>query len=162
MTNKISSDTVEWKNIPTQEDIDNYVGFVYIIRNKFRNKFYVGQKLFHTKIRRKPLKGTKRVRLDKVESKWRTYWGSSKQLLDDIKSDGAYNFEKQILYLCSSKSVLNYIELFLQLHLRALEVDNSYNRIVNVRIGASTIANYDEEISYIIDDIRTKDFPIEL
>ena len=56
-------------------DIDDFQGFVYLIRNKTTDKKYIGRKYFYS-IRK--VKGKKkRVR---SESDWKKYYGSSKEL----------------------------------------------------------------------------------
>ena len=56
----------DWINIP--EDISKYQGFIYRITNLKTGKYYIGKKFYWRRIRRKPLKGYKRVRIDRVES----------------------------------------------------------------------------------------------
>ena len=48
--------------------IDESVGFIYKVTSKKDKKFYYGIKKFKKRIRRKPLKGKKRVRIDAVGS----------------------------------------------------------------------------------------------
>ncbi len=47
----------------------------------------------------------------KVESDWQTYWGSSKELLNDVKELGNEHFECIILQLCKTKKELTYFEI---------------------------------------------------
>ena len=51
-------------------------GFIYEIINTINNKKYIGKKQMVRKIKRKPLKGKKRKRIDFIESDWKTYTGS--------------------------------------------------------------------------------------
>ena len=60
-------------------------GFIYEITNLTNNRKYIGKKQMVRKIRRKPLKGKKRKRIDYIESDWKTYTGSSDILNEDIK-----------------------------------------------------------------------------
>jgi hypothetical protein len=95
------------------------------------------------------LKGKKRVRLDVVESDWKSYMGSSQELLDDIKSDGLMNFEKSIICLCDSKAMLNYMELHYQMEHNVLLRDDYYNNIINIRLHSSTLRKNKKEISHL-------------
>jgi len=125
--------TNEWKNQPT--DISKYHGFVYQIINLANGKKYIGKKCFWNKIRRKPLKGKKRVRLDVRESNWKKYWGSSKQLLADIEELGEDKFMRVILRCFYNKFDLAYQELKLQVDNEVLFKDDYYNNCIQVRLG---------------------------
>jgi hypothetical protein len=61
-----------------------------------------------------------------VESDWKKYWGSSKELLADVKLLGEDKFERLIISICYTKKTLTYSELFYQIHHNVLVVD-SYN-----------------------------------
>ena len=111
-------------------------GFIYKITNLETNKFYIGKKVFvynkKKKLTKKELaeqSGPGRKSTSKVvqtESDWKTYWGSSKELLSDVKLLGEDKFEKLILITCHSKKSLTYYELFYQVHYNVLQVE-SYN-----------------------------------
>lgn len=116
-----------------ETDIGNYIGFVYIIHNITKDKFYIGKKNFFKIIKRKPLKNKKRGRSDKVFSDWENYCGSSKELTEDIENGDVLN--KTILKLCTSKASMTYYELKYQLEHDALFKDNYYNGIINVRLS---------------------------
>ena len=49
-----------------------------------------------------------------VESDWKSYWGSSKELLNDVKALGEDHFECIILKLCRTKKELTYYEMHYQ------------------------------------------------
>lgn len=86
---------------------EQYYGFVYVIVNKTNQKQYIGKKLFwHQKTRQ--VKGKKKRYL--AESDWRKYFGSSKDLLQDIQTLGEENFSREILHLCNSKGDCSYYE----------------------------------------------------
>jgi hypothetical protein len=61
------------------------------------------------------------------ESDWRSYWGSSKELQQDVKELGAEFFECVILKLCKDKKELTYYELHYQCTNECLLSYNSYN-----------------------------------
>ena len=113
--------------------------FVYLITNLTDNKKYVGKKLAKFKTTKKPLKGRKNKRRGTKESDWKTYWGSSEQLQDDVLKLGEHRFTREILHYCSSRGVASYIEAQEQFDRKVLETDDYYNGIINVRIGGSKI-----------------------
>ena len=121
------------------EDLDlneSSFGFIYEITNLITNKKYIGKKQIQSKIRRKPLKGKKRVRIEYKQSDWKSYTGSSNDLNDDIKKYGKENFTFNILKICDSKWELAYFECKIQLERDVLLKDDYYNGIINVRIGS--------------------------
>jgi len=113
----------------------NMFGFVYEITNKVSGKKYIGKKQCIRKIKRKPLKGKTRNRIDHKESDWKTYTSSSNELNEDIQKHGKENFEFRILKVCGSKWELGYEEIKEQISRDVLRRDDYYNGIINVRIG---------------------------
>ena len=120
-----------------EEQINGYYGFVYIITNLETNKFYIGKKAF---IHNKKKKLTKKeiaehtgaghkptTRVDQVDSGWKSYYGSSKELLADIKLLGENKFERAILCLAKNKKQLTFFELSEQIIYGVLFTDTSYN-----------------------------------
>lgn len=97
------------------------VGFVYIIHNITKDKFYVGKKLFMSK----RLKSV-------IESDWKTYTGSNIELNTDIKSGD--NINKTILHLCKSKGTMSYLEITEQIQRNALLDDRYYNKFIGCKI----------------------------
>jgi len=103
---------------------EDYLGFVYKITNTTNSKFYIGKKFFWYNKKKKLTKkqlaeqtgpGRKpTTEIVKVESDWKTYWGSSKELLKDIKELGEDKFECIILKLCKNKKQLTYYEMHYQ------------------------------------------------
>ena len=113
--------------------------FVYLITNLTNHKKYVGKKLAKFKTTKKPLKGRKNKRRGTKESDWKTYWGSSAQLIDDVEKLGEHRFTREILYYCPSRGTASYLEAQEQFERKVLETDEYYNGIINVRIGGSKI-----------------------
>ena len=111
--------------------------FVYLITNTTNGMMYVGKKLSKFKTTKKPLKGRKNKRRGTKESDWRTYWGSSDKLNEDVEQLGPENFTREILYLCKGRGEMSYIEAKEQFDRRVLETDEYYNGIINVRVGGS-------------------------
>ncbi len=114
---------------------ENMFGFIYEITNKVNGKKYIGKKQCIRKIKRKPLKGKTRNRIDHKESDWKTYTSSSNELNEDIQKYGKDNFEFRILKVCGSKWELGYEEIKEQISRDVLRRDDYYNGIINVRIG---------------------------
>ena len=114
-------------------------GFVYLITNLTNDRKYIGKKLARFKTTKPPLKGRKNKRRGTKESDWRSYWGSSDNLLADVETLGEDKFTREILHFCPSRGVLSYIEAKEQFDRRVLETDEYYNGIINVRVGSSKI-----------------------
>ena len=110
----------------TSEDIQKYVGFVYVIIRKDSGRCYIGRKYFHTL--RKEKGKTKRVR---KESDWKKYYGSSTDLLSDVKELGKENFQRVILSLHTTKGDVNYEEVKQQFLNNVLEDAKYYNDNIN-------------------------------
>ncbi len=126
----------------TPINIKDYVGFVYVITNLHTNKKYIGQKLFWKRVKRKPLKGQKRIRRCKVESDWKNYYSSSKALQSDLRILGKKMFGRKILMLCNSKAEMNYEETRLQFEHQVLLSPSWYNGMINCRISKNQIPDY--------------------
>jgi hypothetical protein len=115
----------------SEDDIGDSYGYVYLIKNLTNNKQYIGKKFF-SKAGYKTVKG-KRKKIRKP-SDWLTYWGSNKQLNEDVKTLGEHNFSREILYLCKSRSECAYLELREQIDRRVLESEDFYNDWIMVKI----------------------------
>jgi hypothetical protein len=114
---------------------DNTFGFIYEIKNTVTNRMYIGKKQCCSKVRRKPLKGKKRSRIDYKVSDWRSYTGSSTDLNADILKYGKDKFVFTIIRACDSKWALAYYEIKEQIRRDVIMSDAYYNGILNVRIG---------------------------
>ncbi len=124
---------------------DDCVGFVYLITNNQSGRKYIGKKLAKfSKTTQKTVKlknGTKkkkRIRT-KVDSDWRTYYGSNDQLNKDVAELGTDNFTREILYFCKSKAECSYIEAREQFTNKVLESADWYNGHIQVRVHGSHI-----------------------
>lgn len=121
----------------SDEDVQGYVAFVYLITNLQNGKKYVGKKLL-TKTRTKKIKGKIRKKKVVTESDWREYYGSNLELHGDISTFGAENFEREILDLCKSRGTANYLEAKYQFLFGVLEKpDEWYNEQIRVRVHRS-------------------------
>jgi hypothetical protein len=138
------------KAITKIEDLPNYEnlkGFVYKITDKTTGKFYIGKKSLHhnrkTKITKKEIKETgtrKKTKRVTKESDWLKYWGSCKELKDDIKTFGVSNYKREILVLCCTNKFLSYCEFAHQIKMDVLTA-NSYNGNIMGRYYAKDMIN---------------------
>jgi hypothetical protein len=131
---------------PVEEIDEKYTGFVYLITNCVTGKNYNGKnltKFSKTNVRTVQLKnGTKKKKKirSKIESDWKTYWSSSKEVIDDVKTLGEDKFTREILMFCLSKGTASYFEAKFQMQNEVLEhPDMWYNGIVNCRVHRSHI-----------------------
>jgi len=130
---------MEWtyQGKPVDSIPEGVIGFVYLITNLTNDKKYIGKKLTQFKKTRPPLKGKTRKRRTTAESDWRDYWGSSDYLNEDVNVLGTDKFTREILYYCTSKAELSYLEAKEQFDREVLLTDEYYNGIINCRIGGS-------------------------
>lgn len=125
-----------------EEQIGTAVGFVYEIHDQFNSRYYIGKKLF---TKSKTYQKNKKKKRKRVGSDWDSYYGSNKDLQEEVKLRGESYFTKTILRLCYSKSELNYYETK-EIFLRdALLRTDYYNSWVSVRINANTLINIREK-----------------
>jgi hypothetical protein len=112
------------------------VGFVYLITRKSDGKFYIGKKRLKFK-RSKVIKGKKK-RFE-VDSDWRTYYGSSDALKEDVKTLGEAAFHREILHVCKSLSECSYRETEEIFARRALLREDCYNSWCSCKIHAAHV-----------------------
>jgi len=134
---------MEWKNLP--ENRESIHSFVYLIRNNHpevvndptKKRYYIGSKVCLKRVKRPPLKGSKRNRITYKDNDVDKYWGSSKELLSDIEKYGIEHFSREVIELCNSKFHLKFAELDWQMKCKALFDPRYYNGIINVRLSRS-------------------------
>jgi hypothetical protein len=130
-------------------DLEEWIGFVYIIENKLNNRKYVGQKLLWfatTKYKKNPKTGKRKKIKGRKVSDWQTYYGSSEHLKADVAIMGADNFSRTILKFCKATGELTYEELKEQMYRKVLESDEYYNGIIQVKIHKSHVPKPKTEI----------------
>jgi hypothetical protein len=113
-----------------------YYGYIYITTNKLNGKFYIGKKAYTHKKKRKLTKkelaeytgkGRKpKYEITYVDSGWKDYLGSSRELLDDVEKYGKENFKVKILKNCKTRKSLSYWEVAYQIKYDVLRKD-TYN-----------------------------------
>ena len=113
------------------ESPDDYFGFVYLITNIKTGKKYIGRKYFG-KTRRVKKKGSKRRRVIRKDSDWRTYIGSSKVLQESIIKRKS-NFKFEILAFGKTKGQVNYIEENLHHKFHVSVSEEFYNDCIGPR-----------------------------
>lgn len=138
------------KVITKLEDIPNnehVIGFVYKITHVTTGKFYIGKKsLFASRKtaiskKEKATTGTrKRTKTVVKQSNWLSYFGSCKELSEEVLRNGAHNYKREILELCCTKKYLNYCELAHQVKMDVL-TSNSYNGNILGRYFARDMQN---------------------
>lgn len=110
-------------------------GFIYKITCLITGKKYIGKKQCKSILKRKPLKGKKNKRHEVIETDWKIYTSSSRELNEDILKYGKDNFEFEIIEICDSKFALAYREAKIQFDEEVLLRDDYYNGIINLRVS---------------------------
>ena len=125
------------KEILSLEDLpqDTY-GFIYISIHQPTGRSYIGKKsLFHNvkkKLTKKQLveqtgRGRKpTTEIIQKESDWKTYYGSTKPILDLLKEGKQEEFTREILQLVPNKKLLTYYECKYLFMLGVIEKQDGY------------------------------------
>lgn len=119
---------------PTEEELSEYVGFVYLITELDTNKKYIGKKFFWSVRKLPPLKGQKRKRTVKKQSDWEDYFGSSDELKQLVEQKGHDAYRRDILKLCRTKGECSYYEAKYQFEKDVLLRDDYYNEFIGCKI----------------------------
>ena len=123
-----------------ESQLEDYIGFVYVITNETNGRRYLGKKLLKFK-RTKKVKGKKKKLL--VDSDWRDYWGSNKVLIEEVKALGPEKFKREILRLCKARGEMNYFEAKYQFDSSVLESDLWYNEWIMVKVHRAHLKKVD-------------------
>jgi len=116
------------------ETPEEFQGFVYIITELDTGKKYIGKKNFwKPKVLPKNSKRNRRVRT-RVESDWRTYYGSNTSLQTLKESKGSENYRRDIIRLCETKGEMSYYEAKAQFDNDVLFSDEWYNEFIGCKI----------------------------
>ena len=117
--------------------IEGFESFVYLIERLNIEEddrspiFYIGKKNFYSRRKENGKKTT-------FESDWQSYYGSSDDLLLDVKRYGKSNFKRSILHFCRTQGDSGYLEIQEQMNRKVLYRDSTgfrlyYNKNINSR-----------------------------
>lgn len=134
----------QWINETGEEITPEHYGFIYEIINLQSGKRYIGRKYF-TRAHTKVIKGKKKK--SRQESNWETYYGSNKQLLEDIKTIGKESFVRKIIHLAKSRSECSYYESKEIFQRDALLSEDYYNQWISCRIQSAHLKTKDSKDS---------------
>ena len=128
-----------YENKPFEDTPEEYQGFVYCITELDTGKKYIGKKFFW-KPKTLPITKTRKRRVKtRVESDWRSYYGSSDAVKQLVESKGQDGFKREILRLCKTKGECSYYEAKLQFENDVLLSDEYYNSFIGCKIHAKHI-----------------------
>lgn len=126
--------TLDGANV-TDEMVEGYVAFVYLITNTETGRKYIGKKRLQFIKTRSVKKKKKRF---KVPSDWKEYYGSSKELCQDVETLGAAKFKREVLRLCKTLGESTYYEAYEQFTRKVLLCpDEYYNEWIMCKIRRS-------------------------
>lgn len=111
-----------------------YQGFVYLIEELDTGMKYIGKKFFWKPKILPVTKTRKRRKKTIVESDWKSYYGSNKELKEKI-GDGS-NYRRTILRLCRTKGECSYYEAKYQFENDVLLREDYYNELIQCRINS--------------------------
>lgn len=130
------------KDIP--KEFIEFEHFIYKITCKVNGRFYIGKKILFnnkkiklSKKKRKELKTRRLFEYKKVESDWLNYYGSSKELLEEINILGIDKFDREIIQFVKNKRQATAWELYWIIKSDALISDLGYNGNILGRIFKS-------------------------
>ena len=121
------------------ETPEEFQGFVYMVTEKDTGKKYIGKKFFWKPKILPVTKSRKRRVRTRVESDWRTYYGSNKEVQTLVESKGKDNYKREILRLCKTKGECSYYEAKLQFQYDVLLSDEFYNEFIGCKIHSKHI-----------------------
>jgi hypothetical protein len=125
-----------YENKEYDETPDEYQGFVYLITELDTGKMYVGKKFFWKPKTLPITKSRKRRVKTRVESDWRTYYGSSITVQNLVEKKGLDNWKREILKLCKTKGECSYYEAREQFARDVLLSTEYYNEFIGCKIHA--------------------------
>ena len=122
---------------PDDDLLKEYHGFVYEIEELSTGKKYIGKKFFWSSKILPVTKTRKRRKKTLVESDWRKYYGSNKELKEKV-GDGS-DYVRTILRLCHTKGQCSYYEAKYQFENDVLLRDDYYNEFIGCKIHSSHV-----------------------
>jgi len=118
---------------------EEYQGFVYQITELDTGKKYIGKKFFWKPKTLPKTKTRKRRVKTRVESDWKSYYGSSKEVQQIVEDRGSDSFKREILRLCKTKGECSYYEAKLQFEFDVLLRDDYYNEFIGCKIHSKHV-----------------------
>lgn len=128
-----------YNNEPFETAPEEFQGFVYKITELDTGKKYIGKKFFWAPKTLPVTKTRKRRVKTKVESDWKTYFGSSKEVQERVKLKGENLYKREILRLCKTKGDCSYWELYEQMVNHVLLSEDYYNEFVGAKIHSKHV-----------------------
>lgn len=119
--------------------LDRFEAFVYCVTCPDGRK-YIGKKAFFS-MRKKP--GAKRR--SKSQSDWKTYYGSSKEIKELVKTSDLSAFKREILHLCITKGESTYFETKEQFKNNVLEDDNFINDNILGKFFSERVKSWEQK-----------------
>lgn len=127
----------------TEEELKEYVGFVYQVRDLNTGVSYIGKKFFW-KPKTLPVTKTRKRRVKtKVQSDWQRYFGSSEQVKELVEQ--GVPFKRDILKLCRTKGECSYYEAKFQFEKDVLLRDDYYNEFIGCKIHSKHVSELKED-----------------
>lgn len=118
---------------------EEYQGFVYKITDLTNNKMYIGKKFFWSP-KTLPITKTRKRRVKtRIESDWKSYYGSNKEVQELVKQNGKDSYKREIIHLCKTKGDCSYWELYEQMINHALLSEDYYNEFVGAKIHSKHV-----------------------
>ena len=128
-----------YENKLFDETPEEFQGFVYCITELDTGKKQIGKKFFW-KPKTLPITKTRKRRVKtRVESDWRKYYGSSKEVQSLVESKGEDNYKREILKLCKTKGECTYYEMKEQFDRNVLLSDEYYNEFIGGKIHSKHV-----------------------
>lgn len=120
---------------------EDAIGYIYLITNLLDNRIYVGRKMLSSnrKVRltkkEKLLPENKRKTFKRVikSTGWENYWGSSEDLLADVKLLGENKFKREILLFTTDKTSTSFYEMYFQIKYDVLFAPSYNKHIANTK-----------------------------
>ena len=128
-----------YNNNEYDETPEEYQEFVYLITEPDTDKKYIGKKFFWKPKTLPITKSRKRRVKTRVESDWRSYYGSSKEVQQLVEDKGSDSFKREILRLCKTKGECSYFEAKYQFDNDVLLRDDFYNEFIGCKIHSKHI-----------------------
>lgn len=122
-----------WENSELVESSTR--GFIYLIINKTNNKLYIGKKKTISE-KRVEVKGSTRKKKITTPSNWKTYYGSSKELTEEVERLGKDKFRRIILGAYKELHTVNYGEAEIQFLMQVLDEKGKfewYNKNITIK-----------------------------